>query len=195
MAAVMPFVFMGLGTLALVRGLFRPHRAVLKEGTVSRCGGQNQFLVCDPTDAIGTPAATSAYATAPAKVVAVGDSFVHLAVTNEPVLLMYEGIAPTVVEGQFVGRGQEIGTATGPVAFGVWQLAPGNAGPVMQVVPASAWLAARGMKHVVKNTGPANKWCEGGRTIHVPAAAKQSCGFVQPDPATFGLLPVSIDMG
>lgn len=195
MAALVPFVFVGLGALALVRGAFRPHRAILKEGTVSRCGGPNQFLVCDPTDAIGTPVSTPAYATAPAKVVAVGERFVHLAVTNEPVFLMYEGIEPSVVEGQHVGRGQKIGTATGPVAFGVWQLAPSDKGPKMQVVPAAAWLAARGMKHVIKNTGPADKWCEGGRVIRVPANVKQACGFRQPDPAKFALLPVQIEMG
>ncbi len=195
MAAVMPFVFMGLGALSLVRGLFRPHRSVLKEGTVGRCAGPNQFMVCDPTDLIESPSGTSAYATAPAKVVAVGETFVHLAVTNEPVFLMYEGVDPVVVEGQYVGRGQEIGKALGPVAFGVWQLVPSSAGPVMQVVPAAAWLAARGMRHVVKNTGPANKWCEGGRTIQVPSTAKQACGFHQPDPAKFALLPVQINMG
>lgn len=195
MAAVMPFVFMGLGALSLVRGLFRPHRAVLKSGAVARCGGPNQFLVCDPTDTTSTNVGTAAFATAPAKVVAVGERFVHLAVTNEPVFLMYEGIEPSVVEGQHVGRGQKIVTATGPVAFGVWQLAPGANGPVMQVVPAAAWLAARGMKHVTKNTGPADKWCEGGRVIHVPAAVKQACGFRQPDPAKFALLPVQIEMG
>jgi hypothetical protein len=191
----MPFVFMGLGALSIVRGVFRPHRAVLKEGTVKRCAGQNQFMVCDPTDLITAPSGVSAYATAPAKVVAVGENFVHLAVTNEPVFLMYEGIDPLVVEGQYVGRGQEIGKTQGPVAFGVWQLAPSATGPVMQVVPPAAWLAARGMRHVVKNTGPGNQWCEGGRTIHVPADAKQVCGFRQPDPAQFALLPVQINMG
>lgn len=195
MAAVMPFVFMGLGALSLVRGLFRPHRAVLREGSVARCAGPNQFLVCDSTDSIDASAGTSAYATAPAKVVAVGETFVQLAVMNEPVFLMYEGIDPVVVEGQHVGRGQEIGKALGPVAFGVWQLAPSATGPQMQVVPAAAWLAARGMRHVVKNTGPANKWCEGGRTIQVPADAKMACGFRQPDPAKFALLPVQINMG
>lgn len=195
MAAVMPFVFMGLGTLSVLRGVFRPHRAVLQRGTVSRCAGPNQFMVCDPTDQVEAPEGTDAYATAPGKVVAVGDGFVHVAVSNEPVFLMYEGIDPVVVEGQYVGRGQTLGKAMGPVSFGVWQLAPGKAGPVMQQVPAAAWLAARGMKHVVKNLGAANKWCEGGRTIQVPSAVKESCSFKQPDPAKFALLPVQINMG
>lgn len=195
MAAVMPFVFMGLGALSLVRGLFRPHRAVVKTGSVARCAGPNQFMVCDPTDTIDTPVGTPAYAAASGRVVAAGENFLHLAVGNEPVFLMYEGIDPQVVEGQDVGRGQQIGTANGPVAFGVWQLAPSAAGPQMQVVPAAAWLAARGAKHVTKDTGAGNKWCEQSRAVHVPAAAKQSCGFRQPDPAKFALLPVQIDMG
>lgn len=191
----MPFVFMGLGALSLVRGLFRPHRAVAKEGTVSRCAGPNQFMVCDPTDMIDAPVGTPVFATAPAKVVAVGENFLHLATTKEAVFLMYEGIDPLVVEGQHVGSGQEIGKANGPVAFGVWQLAPSSTGPVMHAVPAAAWLAARGMKHVTKNTGPANKWCEAGRVVRVPADAKKSCNFRQPDPAKFALLPVQIEMG
>lgn len=194
MASAAPFILIGLGGLSLVRGLFRPHRAVVREGAVTRCAGLNQYKVCDSTDTVQTPQGASAYATASGRVVAAGDTFVHIAVHNEPVLLMYDGIHPTVVEGQYVGRGQKLGESTGAVTFGVWQLVPSPKGVVMQKVPASAWLAARGLKFAVSDTGPGTKWCEGGRSITVPQAVTQACDLRQPDPATFALLPVSIQM-
>lgn len=195
MAAVVPFIFAGLGAAALVRGLFRPHRAVLKEGSVARCSGRNHFGICDPTDTIRAPEGTPAYAVAPGRVVAVGEAFVQIVARNDAVVLMYEGIAPEIVEGQHVGRGQTIGKSIGPVIFGVWQLAPNATGPVLQNIPPSAWLAARGMRHVVKDLGDGNKWCEGGRKIHVPREVKAACGFRQPDPSRFGLFPVEITLG
>jgi len=191
----MPFVFMGLGAAALVRGIFRPHRAVVREGTVSRCGGPNQFRVCDPTDTIQAPAGTPVYAVAPGKIVAVGEDFLHIVTSNDDAILMYEGLTPNVVEGQFVGRGQKLGDTSGPLNFGVWQFAPSATGAVLQQVPAGAWLAARGARHASKNTGAEDKWCEGGRVIHVPKATADSCKFRQPDAARFALLPVQIDMG
>jgi hypothetical protein len=194
MASATPFVLMALGGLSLVRGLFRPHRAVVREGAVSRCAGPNQYKVCDSTDTVQTPPGASAYATASGRVIAAGDTFVHVAVHNEPVILMYDGVRPTVDEGQYVGRGQKLGESTGAVTFGVWQMAPTARGAVMQKVPASAWLAARGLKFAVSDTGPGTKWCEGGRSITVPQSVTSACDLRQPDPATFALLPVSINM-
>jgi hypothetical protein len=195
MAEVAPFIFMGLGALAIVRGVFRPHRAVLRRGSIDRCAGPNSFGACDPTDTITAPDGTAAYATASALVVAVGDNFVQLAVNNEPIFLMYQGVKPEVQEGQYVGRGQRIGKSSGPVNFGVWELIPNTSGPKMIQIPPAAWLAARGMRAVVKNTGSGDKWCEQHRKIDVPPATVKSCGFQQPDPASFALLPVQINLG
>lgn len=195
MAVVAPFIFMGLGALAVVRGVFRPHRAVVREGAVQRCAGPNQYRVCDSTDTLVTPDGTSVYSTASGRVAAVGQTFVHVVARNEPVILMYDGIMPDVVEGQYVGRGQKLGASQGPVAFGVWQMAPAPHGTVMQRVPASAWLAARGMKVAVRDTGAGSKWCEGGRHIQVPRSVVEACDLREPDPAGFALLPVEVRLG
>jgi hypothetical protein len=190
---IAPFVFGGLGALALLRALWRPHRAVLRKGSVDRCSGPNRFGVCDPTMGLTADDGTEAYAVASGKVAAVGDQFVHVVGRQEPVILVYQGIVPAVVEGQHVGKGQKIGEVAGPVAFGVWQLRPTDTGPVLQVVPPSAWMAARGIRPTVKH-GDANKWCEGGRTIVVPSETRRSCDMKKPDPASFALLPVQIDL-
>lgn len=197
MAAVMPWVLGALGVGALVKGFFRPHRAVAKKGTVARCSGPNQYGVCDPADALAVPAGDAIYATGAGKVVAVGDRFVHILVGNEPVILMYDGIEPDVIEDQYVGRGQTIGYSTGTVFFSVTELGPGRSGSLPYVasnVAPSAWLAARGMKEVVKNTGAGNRWCEQGRNIAVPVDAGRACRLQKPDPAGFALLPVSVSV-
>lgn len=197
MAAVIPWVLGALGVGALVKGLFRPHRAIAKKGTVARCAGPNQFGACDPSDAVSVPQGDSVYATGAGKVVAVGDRFVHILVGNEPVILMYDGVVPDVEEDQYVGRGQKIGESTGIVYFSVTELKPGRSGPLPYIatyVAPAAWLAARGMREVVKNTGPKNKWCEQGRHIEVPMTAARSCKLQKPEPAGFALLPVSVSI-
>jgi hypothetical protein len=192
---IAPFVFGAIGLGALVRGLFRPHRAVAKKGVVRRCEGANQFGVCDPTIVLNVEDGTPVYATAAGKVVAVGDDFVHIVLRKEAAIQLYQGIVPDVVEGQHVGKGQVLGASTGVVSFGVWQLVPASGGGVlMQNVPPSAWMAARGVRPFVKNLGDESKWCEGGRSISVPSKARQTCNFKKPDPAMFALLPVQIEL-
>jgi len=197
--SILPWVLAAAGGAALVKGFFRPYRAVAKKGTVLRCSGPNQFGACDPSDVLEVEKGANVYATGAGEVVATGDGFVHILVSNEPVILMYDGIAPGVVEGQFVGRGQGIGTSLGTVYFSVSELRPGAKKAklpytMVNIVP-SGWLAARGMKEVVKNTGNANKWCEQGRHIAVPASAVKSCMLQKPLPAGFALLPVSVEIG
>lgn len=196
---LLPIAFGVLGVAATVRGAFRPHRAVLREGTVGRCSGRTQLGTCDSTDQINAPKGTDAYAVAPGIVAAAGETFLQIVASNEPVILLYSNIAPDVVEGQHVGRGQLVGKSLGPVTFGVWQfkrvtLTSGQPSVQMQRVPPSAWLAARGIKHVAKNTGDSEKWCEGGRHITVPRDAKVGCDLKQPYGASFGLVPVEINM-
>lgn len=193
---VAPFVFGAIGLGALVRGLFRPHRAVAKKGVVRRCEGANAFGVCDPTIALDIGVGTPVYATGAGKVVAVGDDFIHVLLRKEAAVQLYQGIAPDVVEGQHVGKGQTLGVSSQEtIYFGIWQLVPAEGGGVlMQNVPPSAWMAARGIRPLVKNLGDGNKWCEGGRSITVPGKARQACNFKKPDPATFALLPVQIEL-
>jgi len=183
------------GGLCLWRGLFHPHRAVVREGALRRCAGSNSFGVCDPSLQIVTLEGVSVYSTAPGKVVDIGDDYVHVLVKNENVILMYSGVYPTVRKGQHVSPGQTIGESSGEIFFSVTQFKSQNGQTVAQYVTPSGWLALRGAKPVVKNTGDPSLWCAGGREIAVPSSAKSKCDLKTPDKASFALLPVSVEMG
>ena len=192
MSMVGTVVWGGLGALALFRAVFRPTRAVAKEGAVRRCAGaSNQFGVCDPSDVIDVEAGESVFSTAPAEVVDAGDDYVNLVVQNEPVVLMYQGIVPTVEEGQHVGTGQKIGESTGRVFFSVTQFKPNG---VAEFVAPSAWLAVRGQQLVRTNTGDEGAYCAQGREIVVPRDAKLNCDLRLPQKAGFALLPVTAEL-
>jgi len=192
MPALLPFIAMGAGVLALTRGLFRPHRALAKEGAVVRCGGPTAMRICDPSIGLVVPVGADVYATAPGKVVAAGEEWLHILVTNEPVVLMYDGVKPAVQEGQHVGRGQSLGSSVGNVSFAVSEFRPGRK---LIPLPASAWLAARGLRPLVSTSDPSNRWCETPRKVLVPKAASAGCNFRSPEAARFGLLPVEIRLG
>ena len=177
-----------LGALCVFRGFYHPHRAVVKNGAVKKCAGPNSFGICDPTDQIETAVGEPVYAAGP-EVVEVGSYYVHLVVQNEPVILMYEGLLPTVEVGQHVGAGQKIGESDGRVYFSVTQYRQNR---VAQFVPPSAWLAVRGFKLVCNNTGDQNAYCAQGRDIVVPD--EQVCSMKSPEKAGFALLPVTIEL-
>ena len=186
-----PYVLGAIAALSLVKSVFRPHRAVVREGGVSKCPGPNQYNVCDPTLPITTPQGAGVYSTATGRVVAVGADFVHIATRNEPVVLYYDGISPTIGEGQHVGRGQKIGDSLGRVNFGVQEFAPG--GEIRNIDP-SSWLAARGNRIAGKYTGPETQWCEEPRHVSVPRSAGAPGQFYEPDKAMFALLPVTVEV-
>jgi len=163
-----PYVLGAIAAIAGVKALFRPRRAVVKEGAISACPGQNRYRICDSTIAIDASAGTPAYATAQGRVVAVGSHFLHIASRQEPVVLMYDGVAPTVEEGQYVGRGERVGDSMGRVYFGVTELLPD--GTAVRVDPAS-WLA-----------------------IEVPTEAGRPCDLHEPDRGAFALLPVTVSV-
>jgi len=185
-------VWGALGVGCVVRGFFRPTRAVVKEGEVRRCAGEpTAYGGCDPTDVILTEPGVPVFATAPAEVVEVGDYYVHLVAQNDAVILMYSGITPTVEVGQHVGTGQKIGTSDGEVAFSVTQYKPGMKS---ENVPPSAWLAVRGLSLVKKNVGSEDPYCVQGRDIVVPGGAQQQCSLKSPGKAGFALLPVTVEL-
>jgi hypothetical protein len=186
-----PYVLGGIAALAFLKAVWRPHRAIVKEGAVAACPGPNRYNICDPTLAVSAPAGTPVYSTVQGHVVAVGDRFVHIASRNESVVVMYDGIQPAVEEGQYVGRGQGLGQSLGTVYFGVTQFNPG--GQAVKVDPAS-WLASRGQKIASKNTGAGTSWCEQGRHIDVPASSGRPCNLFEPEKAGFALLPVTVSV-
>lgn len=185
-------VWGALGIGCVVRGFFRPVRAVVKEGEVRRCAGDpTAYGGCDPTDVILTIEGDPVYSTASAKVVEVGPYYVHLLVQNEPVILMYSGIEPSVEVGQHVGVGQKIGKSEGEISFSVTQYKEGMRA---ESVPPSAWLAVRGLSLIKNNVGSESPYCVQGRDIVVPAEAQKRCNLRSPSKAGFALLPVTVEL-
>ena len=199
MANIAPAVFGALGVLFVVRGVFRPHRAVARSGSVDRCSGPNGYGTCDPSDTLRSRVGDDVFSTAPAKVIAVGETFVHLLALNDAVILMYDGVIPDVSEGHYVGKGQKIAVVDegNVVRFSVTQLEPSEQsalGYQARVVPPSGWLASRGMRHFVKDQGDGTKYCEGGRHITVPTQANGACNMLRPQPGRFGLIPIHVEL-
>jgi len=185
-----PLLFGAAAVYSGLRTVWRPDRAVVSRGKVEACEGKNRYDACDPTLRIAAARGTPVYATAPGTVAAAQDGFVHIVARNEPVVVMYAGVASEVRDGQHVGAGQRIGVADGTVAFGVWALADGK----LVAIPPSAWLAARGYRIATTYTGVGDKWCESVRDVSVPATAGKACGFTVPDRGAFALLPVSVSL-
>jgi hypothetical protein len=185
---MVPLVFGTLGVAALVRALWRPARALVWAGKLSRCSGKSSFGVCDPADVVTTTRGEPVYAVTSGRIVAKGPTFIHIASDYEPVILAYQGLAPGVKEGDTVAVGQQIGLSDGELAFTVQQWKKGQQ---LEYVAPGAWLAARGMAHVQGQTSAS--WCDTGRSIVVPPDARTTCGFALPDKAAFTLLPVSVD--
>jgi hypothetical protein len=185
-----PYVLGTIATLAAIRTLFRPHRAIVREGAIARCPGGSP---CDPTLAVDTPAEEPVFATAPGRVVAIGQGYVHIAARSDPVILYYDGVLAEdgLVEGQYVGGGQRIGRSTGRIFFGVMEFAPG--GEAYNVDP-SSWLASRGQRIAARYTGPGTAWCEESRHVSVPRSAGAACQLHEPDRAKFALLPVTVEI-
>jgi hypothetical protein len=187
-----PYVLGAIAGVAIVKTFFRPWRAVVKEGSVAACPGDGKSRICDPTLAIDTPQGSPVYSTVGGRVVAVGDDFVLVSSLYEPVVLMMSGIEPdSLVEGQYVGRGQRVGVSSGRVYFGVTEFLPGH--EAASIDP-SSWLASRGQRIAYKNTSEGSSWCEGGRHIEVPLAAGRGCDLHEPDKGGFALLPVSVSV-
>ena len=185
-------VWGALGLACVVRGFVRPIRAVVKEGSIVRCAGdKNAYGTCDPVDTIETAVGEPVFSVGSAKVVEVGQYYVQLLIQNDAVVVMYEGLEPDVEVGQYVGVGQQIGVSDGKVSVLVTQFKPNG---VVEYVPPSAWLAVRGLRLVLNNTGSEEPYCAGGREIIVPAAAKKVCDLKSPRKAKFALLPVSVEL-
>jgi hypothetical protein len=196
-----PYVLGAIAAVGIVKVFFRPHRAVVKVGTLGACPGPARGVKCDPSLAIVTEPGTPVYSTVSGRVAAVGPRFIQVASLSEPVVLMYDGVTPGVanpwdrttrsqfVEGQYVGRGQALGESRGTVFFSVTEWLPG--GELQKIDPAS-WLASRGQRIAAKNTGKGSSWCEQGRHIEVPAEVGRPCNLHEPDRGAFALLPVTV---
>jgi len=194
-----PWGAMFWGTIAAaatVRVLYRPFRAVMRDGFASRCAAEG----CSPNMVVDSFSGQSEiYAPVGGTVVSTTGSSIYIAIGSEPTLLEYSAdpgqINVQVIPGEVVGAGQQIGLAS-RVRFGVYDLerTAGGGAKIGRPYEPASWLANHGCtvshkKH--KTTGEV--WCEGGRKLVVPATVAK-CGLRLPPPNGFALLPVSATM-
>lgn len=177
------YFFGALGAAALVRGLWNPHRAAVHEGRVLVCAGAE----CAPHMMLDC--AERVYALGGGRVVLAEPGNVHLRVGNEPVIIAYGEVSPDVKQGQYVMRGQRLGSCGGRVRLSVWRV---NADKSLVPLEPAAWLASRGYRIAVKSTGDDGAWCEQGRTIQIPASVHTGCNIVAGSEPGFALLPISV---
>jgi hypothetical protein len=187
------WAFGGVATLFLFRGLWNPHRAVVHEAALAACPGP-EGPTCNDTLALVAQPGTPVYAAGSGTVMAVGDRWLHIQLSNEPVILHYTGVTPDVAPGQTVGRGRKIGVARddGPVEFGVTGIVNDNGVPVLHAVEPRSWLAVRGYALTVRKAPPTDLWCGPGRHVTVPPSVHMGCGLLGPEKSNFALLPVSV---
>ncbi len=187
---VATYVWGGIGALALLRGLWNANRAVVKAGEAADCPGPVSGGGCSTTILIAAAEGTPVYSVGGGRIVSVGPNWVHVEVKNEPVILYYGGLKPSVRDGAYAWRGGKLGTvpSSKQIEFGVWEVTKDGVVPLEP----SSWLAARGYRLAVKQTGKGDAWCEQKRKIVVPKSAHQTCKLGMPEAAGFALLPVSI---
>lgn len=181
-----PLIFGSIGVIALVRGLWRSSRGVVKgAGQVAwSAAGASSFGTCDPFLKISTTKGDPVFSMTSGKAVVAGGNFVQIASDTEAVILAYQGLVPSVKQGEYVTLGSQIGVSEGVVAFGVTQFSAGN--KASYVYP-DAWLASRGL-------GASHTFLSNGvRSVTVSKAAQGACQFALPEAPGFALLPVSIN--
>jgi len=189
------WAFGGLGALALVRGLWNPHRALTKSANLEACPGRGPGGVCYDTLALAAQPDEPVYSVGSGEVMAVGDRWLHIQLSNEPVILHYYGVTPDVRLGQQVGRGKKIGVtrADGPLEFGVVEVVrEADGGAALASVEPRSWLAARGESLTVKKMANPNVWCGPGRHVSVPADVHMGCHLRNPAQTKFALFAVSV---
>lgn len=186
---VATWVFGALAGACLVRGLWNATRAVAGQAKLVGCPGG---AGCNPTVSLDVKG--DLYSACSGTVVSVGDTWVQIAADDEPVVLGYFGLAPSVVVGQGVGRGQPVGSAHGHVGFGVWAVS----GQALSPIEPTSWLASRGFALAADMGNPlpgTELWCGGGSKIVVPPDVHNVCKFGMPAQPDFLLFPVSITQG
>lgn len=201
-APAFPVTSVILGGLALalaVRGLHRPHRALVQDGYVSRCSGKDGGTCREFVEVQSARGVAPVYSTTAGTVVESSNSFfgmpmsvVMIASSYEPVVLVYGNLTQLMVKpGDNVVIGQQIGLAE-QLAFAVLQVERKNDGTkVAHRLEPTSWLAARGMGVSHRRTQPAVQWCDQGRNQRIPAAVLD-CGMKLPAPVSFLALPVSL---
>jgi len=179
-----------LGTIAAVRALYHPYRALTRDGYVRACAAESG---CDPAMMVDAGGGV-VYAPMAGLMVSAGPTWAVLKPDLEDVMLSYAWSPETatnllVAPGQHVGAGQQIAVG-GLFRFSVRQLTRGASTTVGAAYEPSSWLAVRGLRVSTKSREP-SRWCEGGRALTVPQEVAR-CGLELPAPSPLSLLPVTV---
>jgi hypothetical protein len=190
-------IFWGtIGVAAVARALYRPHRALIRDGFVSKCAATTG---CEPSMTVDAFEGTQAiFAPMAGNVVSTGPHTVYIVPNGEAVLLEYTSdsasFTPQVAVGEKVGSGQQLGLAS-RIRFAVYEILrtqDGSAKIGAALEPAS-WLAVHGIRVSSKKHPATENWCEGGRKIVAPANVANCLKL--PPPSGYALLPISVTTG
>jgi hypothetical protein len=210
-----PWLAYGLGALTvglLVRGLYRPSRALVDAGEVTVCPGGDG---CSKLVAVKLNAPSPVYALGAGKVIhsesappatpggdkahALSNTVVAIALSGEPIVIVITTDGRTTTPppgGSEVSIGQPLFEAQPGqvVSLQVSQVVPGSAGApaAMRAIDPLAWLVARG-RSLTRSGNPASGCGLDGRTYRPPAPA-QECSDVLalPTASPYLILPVTI---
>lgn len=182
-----------VGVAAAVRALYRPFRAVMRNGFPSRCAAEGG---CEPSMTIDSfEGQSEIYALGSGTVVGAAPNGIYIALNSEPTIVEYAAdpgqLVPQVTTGEHVSAGQQIGLAK-RVKFAVYMI--DRSGAIGRAFEPASWLANHGLSvsHQAHKTSGA-VWCAGGRKLIVPQAVA-NCGMRLPPPNGFALLPISATM-
>jgi hypothetical protein len=182
-----------VGTAAAVRALYRPDRALIKDGFVLRCAATSG---CDPAMTIQSFEGTQAvFAPMAGVIVSASGISCQIVPNGEAVLLDFSGSAQfQVTAGDHVGAGQQIGLASA-FSFSVYELGrnPDGHAKILGALEPASWLAVHGIRVSSKSHKHTELWCEGGRKIVAPPAVANCLKL--PPPSGYALLPISVTTG
>lgn len=217
-----PYVAYGLGLLSLgllVRGLWRPSRALVDAGTVSHCPSQPQasanmgYDQCSPSVSVDLTASSPVYALGAGKVVhveerkaqpasmpgaAAAGAYVYFALSTEPVVLAIEVLGTVTglpAAGAEFGIGQQMFRAEqgAQVRLEARELLPATSGTPARTraLDPLAWLVARG-RTLTRSGNPASTCGLDGRSYRPAAPAADCPTLALPVASPYLILPVTV---
>jgi len=194
---IWPIIFGTLGALSLYRGLYHSARYIIENGSLTCSGYRDAVIgkICMPTMQIKPKViGDDVFSMTNGIVTSIGENYIHIVSHDEPIIIYYYGVIPSVKEGQRVDLGQKVGLSEEQIEFGVTQMLPtdgSNTIKLQPIIPAT-WLAARGLNPVFKNKGK-KSWCEG-KQIHVPN--QFGCNYMKvATKPPFAIMPITIEKG
>ena len=191
-----------IGVAAAARALYRPDRALIKDGYVARCAGEPN---CESSMLIRAFEGTQpVFAPMAGTIVSGNSTVVYLVPNGEAVILCLSGfdqVKPLgpgaqfqVAVGDKVGTGQQLGLAS-QISFSVYELGRNDGGhaKILSAIEPAAWLAVHGIRVSSKSHKHSELWCEGGRKIVAPPTVANCLKL--PPPSGYALLPISVTTG